>query len=196
MHPYEIQRLIRDWHKEDFLDLKRGSLYHAIRQLLNAGLIDSVETTREGRRPERTVYRLTELGAQEMRRWLGRLLAKPHRDMNYFFAGLSFLAVLQPAEAVEHLQQRAALLDAEAAALGNVLEEMIPRIGRLPLVEVQYARAMRQAESAWVGSLIDDLVNGRLWWDPGVCSGPGTTPASAGKLAAPKPLADRSTDAE
>src|SRR5690242_2922629 len=58
MHPYEMQRLIREWHKDEFLDLKRGSLYHAIERLRRAGLIDVVETTREGRRPERTVYRL------------------------------------------------------------------------------------------------------------------------------------------
>jgi len=24
MHPYEMQRLIREWHKDEFLDLKRG----------------------------------------------------------------------------------------------------------------------------------------------------------------------------
>jgi DNA-binding PadR family transcriptional regulator len=37
MHPYEIQRLIREYHKDEFLDLKRGSLYHAIAQLHGAG---------------------------------------------------------------------------------------------------------------------------------------------------------------
>ena len=37
MHPYEIQRLIREYHKDAFLDLKRGSLYHAIGQLRDAG---------------------------------------------------------------------------------------------------------------------------------------------------------------
>jgi outer membrane protein assembly factor BamB len=46
MHPYEMQRLIRQRHKDDFLDLKRGSLYHAIERLLRAGPIEVWETSR------------------------------------------------------------------------------------------------------------------------------------------------------
>jgi DNA-binding PadR family transcriptional regulator len=166
MHPYEIQRLIRDYHKDDFLDLKRGSLYHAIALLRGAGLIDPVETTREGRRPERTIYRLTESGEREMRDWLRHLLARPLRDGNPFFAALSFLAVLQPAEAAEQLRGRVASLDAEITALTAALKQMVPQIGRLFLVEVEYARAIRRAERAWVQSLIGDLDSGKLRWDP------------------------------
>src|SRR5258708_36966023 len=77
MHPYEMQRLIRHWHKDAFLDLKRGSLYHAIGRLHRHGWIDAVETTREGRRPERTVYRLTEAGEARRRHWLQKVLANP-----------------------------------------------------------------------------------------------------------------------
>jgi DNA-binding PadR family transcriptional regulator len=166
MHPYEIHRLIREYHKDEFLDLKRGSLYHAIAQLQGAGLIDPVETTREGRRPERTVYRLTDSGEREMRTWLHQLLAKPLRDTNQFFAALSFLAVLPPAEAADRLQERLASLDEEIAGYTTVLKQMVPRIGRLVLVEVEYARAMRRAERAWVQSLINDLQTGKLHWDP------------------------------
>ena len=62
LHPYEMQRLIHQRHKDKLLDLRRGSLYHAVAQLQRAGLIESVETRRAGRRPERTVYRLTRAG--------------------------------------------------------------------------------------------------------------------------------------
>jgi DNA-binding PadR family transcriptional regulator len=166
MHPYEIQRLIRAYHKDEFLDLKRGSLYHAIGQLRDAGLIDPVETTREGRRPERTVYRLTESGEREMAERLRQLLASPLRETNPFFAALSFLGVLAPAEAAGQLRQRLTALDAEITHFSAVLAHMTPRIGRLPLVEVEYARALRQAERAWVQALLEDLQNGTLRWDP------------------------------
>src|SRR5438067_7376141 len=86
MHPYEMQRLIREWKKDDFLDLKRGSLYHAIERLRAAGLIEVVETSREGRRPERTVYRITAGGEQEMLAWLRELLANPARSPTQFYA--------------------------------------------------------------------------------------------------------------
>jgi len=166
MHPYEMQRLIRDWHKDEFLDLRRGSLYHAIERLRRAGWIEALETSREGRRPERTVYRLTESGARGGIDWLRELLAKPLCEPTQFFAALSFLPQLSPEDVLDRLQERVGLLEAEIADLNGVLQTMVPRIGRLVLVEVEYARAMWQAELAWVKSLLDDLRGGALTWDP------------------------------
>jgi DNA-binding PadR family transcriptional regulator len=171
MHPYEIQRLIREWHKDEFLVLKRGSLYHAIERLRAAGLIDPVGTSRAGRRPERTTYRLTEAGEQEAPRWLREMLAQPVRDATPFFAALSFLMVLAPGQVAEQLEERARRLASEIAGLKAALVEMVPRIGRLPLIEVEYARAMREAELAWVQTLLEDLRTGELQWDPGALRG-------------------------
>ncbi len=165
LHPYEMQRRIREWKKDNFLDLKRGSLYHAIERLRAAGMIEVVETSREGRRPERTVFRITERGEREVATWLRELLANPARSPTEFYAALSFIAVLTPADALEQLEARAGLLAAEVASWGSVLEMMVPQIGRLPLLEVEYTRATRQAELTWVRSVIDDLRAGRLAWD-------------------------------
>jgi DNA-binding PadR family transcriptional regulator len=166
MHPYEMQRLIREWHKDEFLDLKRGSLYHAIRSLHAAGLIEPVETSREGRRPERTVYRLTAAGEQSAIDWLRDMLARPAREPNQFFAALSFLPVLQPDVVLEQLGQRVSALQSEIAGLSQVLTALVPQIGRLVLIEVEYARAMKEAELAWARSLIDELRAGTFRWDP------------------------------
>ena len=42
MHPYEIQRVLKERKKDEVLALKKGSLYHAIGRLLKAGLIDEL----------------------------------------------------------------------------------------------------------------------------------------------------------
>src|SRR5947209_11951103 len=96
MHPYELQRFIRDWKKDAFLDLKRGSLYHAIGRLERAGLIAVVETTREGKRPERTVYRITDAGEGELSAWLRELLANPARGGDSVVTSDSLLPELDP----------------------------------------------------------------------------------------------------
>jgi DNA-binding PadR family transcriptional regulator len=165
MHPYEMQRLIREWHKDEFLDLKPGSLYHAIERLRRVGWIDPVETSRAGRRPERTVYRLTSDGERAVLDWLGRLLAQPLREPNGFFAALSFLAQLTPAGVQQRLEERVERLEAEIAGLKTVLKTMVPQIGRLVLIEVEYTLAMRKAELAWVKSVIEELRAGALAWD-------------------------------
>ncbi len=166
MHPYEMQRLIRERKKDVFLDLKRGSLYHAIARLERAGLIEAVATTREGRRPERTVYRLTGDGNRDLLTWLRELLAQPVHEPSQFFAAVSFLPHLEPKDVAEQLTARAARLEAEIAGLDAALRELVPRIGRLVMVETEYLRAMRQAELTWVKALLKDIRAGKLAWSP------------------------------
>ena len=172
-HPYEMQRLIRQRRNDTFLDLKRGSLYHAIARLQRAGLIEAVETRREGRRPERTVYKLTEAGEREVLGWLRDLLARPGQASTPFFAALSFLAQLRPEDVLAQLDARAGRLEAQIAGTDTVLRELLPRIGRLVLVEMEYTQAMRRAELEWVRALSEDIRTGRLPWSlPCFCPPP------------------------
>jgi DNA-binding PadR family transcriptional regulator len=164
MHPYEMQRLIRQRHNDQFLDLKRGSLYHAIERLQKAGFIEAIETSREGKRPERTIYRLTETGEREVLDWLRELLAKPVCEPSQFVAALSFLQHLTAEEALDQLEMRVHRLEVGLVAIDAVLARLTSQIGRACLVEAEYMRAMRQAERDWVRSLIDDLRAGRLTW--------------------------------
>src|SRR6185369_12716675 len=80
MHPYQMQRLLRDRHKDEILVLKRGSLYHAIGRLVRAELIRAKDVTRNGRRPERTTYAITAPGRKEFISALRRIIATPHRE--------------------------------------------------------------------------------------------------------------------
>jgi len=165
MHPYEMQKLIRERHKEDFLVLKRGSLYHAIGRLQRDGLIVPVETERAGRRPERTIYRLADGAERVLLAWLRDLLARPVREPSSFLTAISHIVHLDPDAAAWALAERAARLDAEIAAMDAVVKILSERIGRLPVLEIELARALRKAELDWVGALIDDLRSGRLDWD-------------------------------
>ena len=67
MHPYEISTTLRNRGKEQSIKLNYGSLYAVVESLQKHGLITSRATTREGRRPERTVYEITEAGAERVR---------------------------------------------------------------------------------------------------------------------------------
>src|SRR5487761_1129824 len=55
MHPYEMQQLIRERHLDFAIKLKGGSIYDTVERLAAAGLVEVKETSRTGRRPERTV---------------------------------------------------------------------------------------------------------------------------------------------
>src|SRR5438067_657941 len=60
LHPYEMQQLIRDRYTDHVIKVRPGSLYHTVERLHRTGLVEPVETARAGRRPERTVYPITD----------------------------------------------------------------------------------------------------------------------------------------
>src|SRR2546423_7219988 len=95
MHGYEIRRLARQRGKGDVVDLRPGSLYRTIERLERAGLVEPVETTREGKFPERTVYQVTERGREELQEWLRELVSTPMKDYPQFLQAIATLPVLE-----------------------------------------------------------------------------------------------------
>jgi DNA-binding PadR family transcriptional regulator len=168
MHPYEMRQLMRERGHDRVIKLKGGSLYSTIDRLTAAGLIRPLETSRQGRRPERTVYALTDAGRDEHRRWMQDLLAVPLPEYPWFGAALAFLGAVPPDEVRDLLRRRATLLEAEIAADERILAVTAAEFGlpRLFVVEGEYALAMRRAELAWVRQIIDDIGSGELAWPP------------------------------
>ena len=96
MHPYEMATTLRERGKDQSIKLNYGSLYTVVEALQQHGLIVAQETEREGRRPERTVYRLTDAGRMELIDWISELLSRPTKEYTNFEAGLSLAGVLPP----------------------------------------------------------------------------------------------------
>ena len=165
MHPYQMQRLLRERHQDVVLGLKRGSLYHAISRLVRSGLIEAVTVGREGRRPERTTYRSTPEGARTLAQWLRHRIATPSREPSDFMGSVSFLVHLAPADAVARLEARAEALAAQVQEVGAVQRQAAGRVGRIHLIEKEYLLAMHEAELSWLRKVIADLRAGRLTWD-------------------------------
>src|SRR5436190_22884756 len=96
MHPYEMANVLRRTGKERDMKIKWGSLYTVVQNLQKHGLIEATGSNREGRRPERTVYAITDAGRAEIRDWLHELVADPEPEPRRFEAALSVLGVLPP----------------------------------------------------------------------------------------------------
>jgi DNA-binding PadR family transcriptional regulator len=167
LHPYGIQRLIKQWGKDQVVNVgQRASLYRTIDRLLATGLVTVRETGRDQQYPERTVYELTDAGRSTMRIWLDEMLATPKQEFPQFPAALSFVLMLAPEEALDVLEQRAAALVHTLDAHDKSLTEQakiqgLPRVTRL---EEEYLRAMTAAELDWIRAVTDDLRSGRLSW--------------------------------
>src|ERR1700730_9700563 len=66
MHPYEMKLKMKERAHAEVSRLKGGWIYDTVVRLEDGGFIKSQETSREGRRPERTVYGITEMGRGDM----------------------------------------------------------------------------------------------------------------------------------
>ena len=89
MHPYQLASTMRDRHQDEFIRLNFGSLYHTVDALEKNGWIDPVEREKEGRRPERTVYRLTDSGRELLVKVVGDLLSRSTGSIQPFFSSAS-----------------------------------------------------------------------------------------------------------
>ncbi|MDX3131981.1 PadR family transcriptional regulator [Streptomyces europaeiscabiei] len=166
LHPYGIQRLVKDWGKEQVVNVRqRAGLYRTIERLSGDGLIAVRETERDQQYPERTVYEVTNAGRETARAWLEQMLTVPKEEFPEFPAALSNLLLLTSDEMADVLERRVDALgeklDGLEAAMAAEAEQGLPRITRL---ESEYLRAVTAAELEWVRAVVEDLRAGRLSW--------------------------------
>jgi len=160
MHRYEMASLMRARGKDQDMDIKWGSLYTVVQNLDKHGLLEAIGNTRQGARPERTIYRITASGRQELLDWTRELISSPALENPQFAAGLSVWMLLSPDEITALLRSRIEKLEASVKTRRATLAQVGAEIPRLFLVEAEYALAMTKAEAAWVRALLDELSSG------------------------------------
>jgi DNA-binding PadR family transcriptional regulator len=182
MHPYEIGTTLREQGKDASIKINYGSLYTVVESLLKRALIEERETVREGRRPERTIYAITEAGRREHDDWLSEMISRPTNEFTQFEAALSLIGGLPPDEVVRLLEQRRTLMfmniKAGESAYQAALEGGLPE---LFLIEWGYKRALGEAELAFVADLITRIREQKL---DGVDIWAGFHESDAGRAAA------------
>jgi len=163
MHPYEVAQTLRTRAKEQSVRLNYGSLYAVVESLDKKGFIKATGTLREGKRPQRTVYEITDEGSLEMTDWLTELIGTPTKEYPAFQAGLSFLPALDPDDALAALRRRAEALTMKLVAMRGAMQAArdagLPRIFEL---ESEYEERSLSAEFAFVRALVEDMENGTL----------------------------------
>ena len=165
MHPYELGRTLREHGDARSIKFNHGSLYMVVGQLAKAGYITELETSREGQRPERTVYALTDAGRAEFGDWLRELVAEPQQEYPHFVAALSLIAALPPSEVVPLLRHRLDRLHEASAEIRSLIDTTLDRgVPELFLVEEEYRLALLAAETAFIEELIGKITDARAGW--------------------------------
>ncbi len=169
MHPYEISTLLKARGKDQSIKLNYGSLYSVVTALEKNGFIEARQTIREGNRPERTVYQITDAGQQEFGDWLAELIGTPTREFHPLEAGLAYLPGLAPDRAAELLEQRLKAIDTEIEQITAAHDHMASmEFPRIFWVESEFRLELLKAESTYIHHLAEeirtDALNGSDFW--------------------------------
>ncbi|GGV17104.1 PadR family transcriptional regulator [Actinomadura cremea] len=160
MHPYEMGVVLRE--RGTNVRTNRGSLYDVVAALERQGWARARETVQDGGRPARTVYELTGDGRAAFTRRLDELIRVPRREYPVFLTAVAYLGALGPEGAAAALTERAGRLREDAARLDAGLTGA--GVPRLYVIEAEYARALVQAELAWVERILGEIADGTLTW--------------------------------
>jgi DNA-binding PadR family transcriptional regulator len=164
MHPYELSRTLRTNGDARSIKFNHGSLYMVVQQLARAGLIAEQGTSRDGQRPERTVYALTDAGRAELHEWLSELVQEPQHEYPQFVAALSLIGALRPEDVLALLRHRLARLAELRADVRTLIDDTVAGgVHPLFVVEEEYRLALLQADATFVEGFITRIADD---WGP------------------------------
>jgi DNA-binding PadR family transcriptional regulator len=165
MHPYQLHQTLDERHAARLVRLNAGAVYHGIERLERDGLVEVVGTDREGRRPERTTYRITDAGRAAFASRVTSLVGDDHPAYPLFTVGLSEANELPAEVVVAQLTRR---LERERRRLAELAEGRarldargLPRRFR---IDLEYDEERLRHETAWLERTIDELTTGTLEW--------------------------------
>ncbi|WP_433219330.1 PadR family transcriptional regulator [Dactylosporangium sp. CS-047395] len=165
MHPYELSKTLRNHGDARSIKFNHGSLYMVVQQLAKAGFVAEQEVNRDGARPERTVYQITDAGREELRDWLRELVGEPQHEYPAFVSALSMIAALTPNEVIPLLRNRLkGLADLRAEAEESIEKSEAEGVPALFLIEEQYRVSLLDAEITFVQNLFAHVNEwGPMW---------------------------------
>ncbi|PZE27866.1 MULTISPECIES: PadR family transcriptional regulator [unclassified Curtobacterium] len=166
MHPYEMFQTMVLRKEDRNVKVRPGTLYHQVGRLTQLGYLVEQGTDREGNRPERTTYAITEQGRAVLREQLLTMLATPAEEYPEFPLAIAEAHNLPRVEVLDTLGTRIAALRERTAFLDEAYESVTSK--HLPeryWLDLAYQRTVLAAELAAVEQVVDRLTTGDLDWE-------------------------------
>ena len=158
MHGYEMYQTLVERHADRIVKVRPGSLYHVVDRLTEEKLIRRAATARDGKRPERAIYEITDAGAEALADRVGQLIAVPAYEFPQFAVALAQIDTLGGDAAADAVDDRVGALEARAAEIMALRDASVTPAGYL--LAFEYLLATTQAELSWLRSFADSMRSG------------------------------------
>ncbi|WP_282685753.1 MULTISPECIES: PadR family transcriptional regulator [unclassified Streptomyces] len=155
VHGHEIRRIAEVTSVSSWGGVSVGALYRELRAMDAEGLVESVRTEQIGRRPARTVYRITDPGTAELAELREEAVTQVHHGSDPFSVALLFTRTNDMPQLKELLSRRR---EAVAAMRDDIDAErrQLSAAGSIgPLDNAMFRRRVMQLEAdlAWQDEL-------------------------------------------
>jgi DNA-binding PadR family transcriptional regulator len=152
LYGYEIKKKIVE-RLEDYVDIKFGSIYYAIKKAVDNGWVKRVGTEKEGGNPERYIYQIMPAGRKYYKKMLKQYFEHTmiHFDIDIV---LMFFNSLLPEQKDAFIEDRIEAVKIKLAAIKEKIDEEL----KLPEEKSQlhvftYLENHLKAELGWLKSL-------------------------------------------
>lgn len=149
MHGYQLNEYVK--HAMSlYTDLKKSTTYFVLDQLEKEGYV-SHEVEREGKRPERRVYEITEKGKTHFFNLLRECISSYTPTYSSDNIGVAFIGKLEASEAKELLQAKKQKIQSALKKFNGLKDHG----GHLKYV-INHSVAYLNADLKWVNSILKD----------------------------------------
>ena len=166
-HGYQVRSELQSWRAEIWAKIKPGSIYHALKKAAADGLLtEHAEPGNSG--PERVLYRVTARGRDEIVELVRDGLRRTH-DPTMLNASIAMLPMLTRTDAIAHVNERVARLEAELVEQAKWREHPNPDIPEHVRDQAELWAGHARTELEWAKSLSKRLAEGAYTMadDPG-----------------------------
>lgn len=157
MHGHQIKRMAEFDHVDQWTNIRPGSLYGALHRMEAEGLVRMVRTEREGGRPPRTVYEITEGGKHEFEIHRLKALRATELAFDPIDLALSNVDGMDERAVRNAVSDRAAAIALRLQEMEHLREEASPYLSSLEVFIFEHSLRRLRVEVEWHGDLLAAL---------------------------------------
>ena len=162
MHGYEMFQILVARREDRIVKVRPGSLYHVVYRLAQESLIRPTATGRDGNRPERTIFEITETGLAALTESVRELVATPVNEFPRFVAALAEIHHLDRDTALAAVRSRIGALEADTTEMAQV--RAASTAPAIQLTALDYLLATTRAMLDWLRQFADSLESDTVGW--------------------------------
>ncbi|MET9297299.1 PadR family transcriptional regulator [Streptomyces sp. NPDC003077] len=155
LHGHEIRRIAEVTSVSSWGGVSVGALYRELRTMDEDGLVEPVRTEQVGRRPARTVYKITVQGEAELRKLREEAVTQVHHGTDPFSVALLFTRTSELPTLLDLLRRRRAAVAVMRDDIDAERESLAKAGAISPLDDVMFRRRVMQLDTdlAWQDEL-------------------------------------------